>query len=98
MSTFEVMFGVGVRVGLSSWMSKSELLELSGNGCGSISSEIVAHLEMVSSWFMDFSMNLGKTSVFKYQPLSFVFPKSTNKSFMAFPHQGASYSHDPYFS
>src|ERR1700683_3346742 len=58
----------------------------------------LSHLEMVSSWFMDFSMNLGKTSVFKYQPLSFVFPKSTNKSFMAFPHQGTSYSHDPDFS
>src|SRR6202453_4433663 len=33
----------------------------------------MSHIEMASSWFMDFPMNLGKTSVFKYQPLSFVF-------------------------
>ena len=46
MSTFEVTFGVGFGVGLSSRMSKSELLE---NGCGSISSETVAHIEGLKS-------------------------------------------------
>ena len=34
----------------------------------------VSHLEMVLSWFMDFSTNLGKTSVFKYQPQFCAFP------------------------
>src|ERR1700683_812422 len=45
--------------------------------------------ELVHGFFYEFR----KTSVFKYQPLSFVFPKSTNKSFRAFPHQVTSYSH-----
>ena len=34
---------------------------------------MLSHLEMVLSWFMDFSMNLGKTSVFKYRPQSCAF-------------------------
>ena len=42
-----------------------------GDGCGAwylprwCSGNALSHLEMVSSWFMDFSMNSGKTSVFK---------------------------------
>ena len=42
MSTFEVTFGIGFRFGLSSWMSE---LELSENGCSSISSETVARID-----------------------------------------------------
>ena len=42
MSTFEVTFGIAFGFGLSSWMSGSELSE---NGCGSISSETVAHID-----------------------------------------------------
>ena len=40
------MFRVGFGVGLSSRMSESELSE---NGCGSISSEVVVHVEGLES-------------------------------------------------
>ena len=49
MSTFVVTFGVGVGVGLSYWMSKLCLSELSENGCGSISSETVARIDGLES-------------------------------------------------
>ena len=46
MSTFEVTFGIGFGFGLSSWMSE---LELSENGCSSISSETVARIDGLES-------------------------------------------------
>ena len=67
MSTFEVTFGVGFGVGLSSQMLESELSEF---GCGSIYSETVACLEGLE-WGTGFSLFVsGKVILLNAQSIN----------------------------
>jgi hypothetical protein len=67
MSTFEMTFAIGFGFGLSSWMSESELSE---NGCGSISSEMVAHVDGLES-DMGFSLFVvGKVILLNTQSIN----------------------------